>query len=183
MSIGRFSLNHKMKRTNLIVIALCCALLLTAVGATLASGNWRQLWTVAASRTNPSAVLPAAVSNPAPLQTAEPRLAKEYIYAGGRMLAIEEPGAPPTAATVYVRGRVFNQNRRGAIGVQITMTDSSGQSITTTTNINGFFQFTNIEIGTYSFAPAKNGCTFNPSSIVRDVNDNITDLIFRGICN
>jgi len=53
----------------------------------------------------------------------------------------------PTAATVSVSGRVLSPKGRGLANAVITLTGSSGETLTTRTNNFGYYQFTDVVAG------------------------------------
>ncbi len=79
---------HRMRRWIAVVAALSCVLI--AAGAL---AEWRQMRFMPMMN---AAVEPAATPN----SLAANNPVKEYIYAGGRLLATEEP-APPAVSPVY----------------------------------------------------------------------------------
>jgi hypothetical protein len=88
----------------------------------------------------------------------------------------------PTAAGVIVRGRVFNSQRRGMANVLVALVGGpdSGAPQTTQTNINGFFQFTDVEVGyPYIVTIQKDNLTFSPSSETFFLNESLTNLTFN----
>lgn len=70
---------------------------------------------------------------------------------------------PITSASVTISGRVLNLKGDGLARATVTLTDSEGETVTTTTNSLGHYQFSDVEIGQavvisvsakrYTFAP------------------------------
>lgn len=84
---------------------------------------------------------------------------------------------PPTSGGVTISGRVFSAYGTSVSRAIVTLTDSSGESITVSTNYLGYFRFTDISAGqivTISVS-AKGG---NYGSQVVNVGDNIEELNF-----
>jgi hypothetical protein len=88
-------------------------------------------------------------------------------------------GAPPTAASVTVAGRVTNNQGRGIGNVQITLTDSQGNRRTTQTTSFGYYRFNDIGAGeTVTLTARSKRYEFNQSSIVRTMNESVSDADF-----
>lgn len=86
-------------------------------------------------------------------------------------------GLVPTAASVTISGRVFNQNGRAIANAQVRVNNAEGNVRTTTTNQFGYYQFDEIAAGqTYVFQVMAKGASY--SAQVLNVNDNIADLNF-----
>ena len=82
-----------------------------------------------------------------------------------------------TAASVEVGGRVMTNKGRGISGGLITITDSSGNRRVRTTNVFGYFRFTDVSAGeTYIISVKAKRYSFVPQ--VLNITDNLTDLNF-----
>jgi len=85
----------------------------------------------------------------------------------------------PTAANVSVSGRVLTAKGSGIGNAIVTLTDTSGNVLTKRTNTFGNFRFDEIAVGeTYIISADSKRYTFNPSSQVLMVNDELTDVSF-----
>lgn len=85
----------------------------------------------------------------------------------------------PTAASVYVGGRVVNQTGRGVNNVVITLTDSNGSIRMAKTTSSGYYRFENIEAGGTVILSAKSKrFNFDQPQIVRSVYEEINDADF-----
>ncbi len=82
----------------------------------------------------------------------------------------------PTAAGVSISGRVSN-GRRGVSRAIVHLTDQNGNVATATTNMFGYFQFADIEVG-QSLVVNVFHRTFQFTPQVVTVNDAISDLSF-----
>ena len=68
--------------------------------------------------------------------------------ATGTFAASAAPGFfPPTAAGATISGRVLSRKGAGVARAAVTLTDSSGQSVTTYTNSLGHYRFTDVPAG------------------------------------
>ncbi|MBS1795149.1 MAG: carboxypeptidase regulatory-like domain-containing protein [Acidobacteria bacterium] len=88
--------------------------------------------------------------------------------------AVEYNSTP--AAGVALAGKVTARNR-GAARVRITITDSNGESRTTTTNPAGFYRFKDVRTATtYTIAAASKQYAFSPQQLTvnEDLNVNFT---------
>jgi hypothetical protein len=76
--------------------------------------------------------------------------------------------ASPTAdftATFSIRGRVTTGATVAMVGVAVTLNSTpAGVTNPVQTDANGYFSFTNLPNGTYSFIPSFTGYVFNPAS-------------------
>ncbi len=85
----------------------------------------------------------------------------------------------PSAATVSVSGKVLLAIGGGVRNVIVTLADTNGNILTARTNSFGYFRFDEIEVGqTYIISVAAKHFTFNQSSQVLVVNDELTDINF-----
>lgn len=82
----------------------------------------------------------------------------------------------PTAANVTVAGRVVDTEGRGLFNVVLTITNSTGSTLTTRSNPLGYFQFDDVPPGqTYLLNAQSKRYSFE--SQVLTVQDDITDLV------
>lgn len=82
---------------------------------------------------------------------------------------------PATAASVVISGRVLTPDGRGISRAIVTLTDSSGQIRTATTNSFGYYRLQGIEVGEiYTINAVHKQYLFTPQVI--SVNDEIADL-------
>ena len=94
----------------------------------------------------------ASSGNPlaAPLASATPQLSKEYIYAGSRLLAVEDANA---AQLVSVSGQVFDADGVGLASTTVALTDPQNVARIVKTNSAGLYQFDNVLTGvTYTIS-------------------------------
>lgn len=85
----------------------------------------------------------------------------------------------PSAATVSICGRVTSITGRGIMNVRLTLTDSSGQIRTATTNASGDYQFDDVQAGdTYILTATGKRYTFSQPSQVLNVNEETTEVNF-----
>jgi hypothetical protein len=85
----------------------------------------------------------------------------------------------PTAAGISVSGRVITITGRGIRNVDMTMTDARGNKRYTQTSAFGYYRFENVAAGEIVVITAKaKRFRFNQSSIVRIVNEQISDADF-----
>jgi endonuclease G len=88
----------------------------------------------------------------------------------------------PTAANVSVSGRVTTESGRGVRNVQITLTDSNGNTRTAQTTSFGYYRFDSVEAGeTVVLAARAKGQRFVQSSLIKTVNEQISDADFTVI--
>jgi subtilisin-like proprotein convertase family protein len=91
-------------------------------------------------------------------------------------------GISPTAASVSVSGRVTAGKGQGLPGATVRITGPSGQPQTTLTNSMGYYNFSEVEAGSvYTVSVSNKGYTFDPSSIVLSVEDDVGDVNFTGV--
>ena len=91
-------------------------------------------------------------------------------------------GITPTAASVSVSGQVIAGKGQGLSGATIRITDASGNSQTTLTNSFGIYSFNDVQAGSvYTVSVSFKGYTFDPSSIVLPVEDDVSDVNFAGV--
>ena len=87
--------------------------------------------------------------------------------------------AGPTAAPATVSGRVTNKAGRGVPRAVVTVSDFDGQSISTLTNMFGYYNLTGITAGNvYILSVNSKKYKFNYSSQVINVLGNMTDVNF-----
>jgi hypothetical protein len=86
----------------------------------------------------------------------------------------------PTAAGVFIEGRVVGTNGRGLAGITVRLTDmGTGEVKTTTSNSLGFFKIDDLEIGSfYSLTATNKRYTFNTIQFI--LNDNQSGLVLVG---
>jgi endonuclease G len=85
----------------------------------------------------------------------------------------------PTAASVLVSGRVINHSGRGIRNVQITLTDSTGNTRTAQTTTFGYYRFNDVAAGeTITLSVKARSFRFSQSTIVRTTNESIADANF-----
>ena len=100
----------------------------------------------------------------APPPSPTPQLSKEYVYAGSRLLAVEDVNAH-AAPLVSVSGTVTSAGR-GLRSATVTITDPNGGYSTTTTSSYGNYQFNNVQsYVTYTVAASKMYYTFTSQSV------------------
>jgi len=81
----------------------------------------------------------------------------------------------PTAANVGISGMVTDANGRAISRVNLTLTDSNGQTRTAKSNTFGYFRFDGVDSGqTYTLDASAKGYSFVPQVV--SVNDEIVDL-------
>ena len=99
---------HKPLSSSAVLLTAGCVLLLAVavIGAAVSnigSGNGGAAAAGSGDRSSTSAAASSSAAaravNPVAVTTATPQLSKEYIYAGSRMLAVEEPGLPDVVVT------------------------------------------------------------------------------------
>lgn len=93
------------------------------------------------------------------------------------------PGATnvvPTAAGANVGGQVKNANGRGIGNVVITLIGGNLTTpLITRTNPFGYYRFEGVQVGsTYVLSVSSKSYSFNPSTRVINMNDNVTDADF-----
>jgi Carboxypeptidase regulatory-like domain/HYR domain len=87
-----------------------------------------------------------------------------------------------TAASVLVGGRVLTREGRAIRNASITMTDSDGELRTASTDENGNYQFTDVQVGgTYIFSVRAKNYNFIQTAQVININAEVTDINFIGI--
>ena len=87
----------------------------------------------------------------------------------------------PTAATVSVGGRT-TASGKGLSGTTVTITDASGNAQVAKSDGQGNYSFDDVQAGAvYTVNVVNKGYTFNPSTVVVPVDDNVTNLNFSGI--
>ena len=114
----------------------------------------------------------------APLPTATPQLSKEYIYAGSRLLAVEDANAN-VAPLVSVSGRVTTNEGRGLTGALVKLTDPQNVTRTVVTSRLGAYQFDGVQsYVTYTVSVSSRRFTFIPSSQQVNVTTTLTNVDF-----
>lgn len=84
-----------------------------------------------------------------------------------------------TAANVSVSGRVSSQKGSGIKNITVTLTDSSGNTLTAKTNSFGHFRFDGIAVGQTCFVSVfSKRFAFDHQTQVLTVNENLTDIDF-----
>jgi len=90
-------------------------------------------------------------------------------------------GISPTAASVSVSGRVTAGKGQGLPGATVKIAGTSGKPQTTLTNSMGYYNFSEVEAGSvYTVSVFSKGYSFDPSSLVLNVDDDIGDVNFVG---
>jgi Putative Ig domain len=85
----------------------------------------------------------------------------------------------PTAATVWVGGRVIKSNGRGVSGAVIAMIDENGGVRSARTNPFGYYRFADVAVGeTYIFSVRSKNLTFSQPTLIRPIGEETDDLIF-----
>jgi filamentous hemagglutinin family protein len=85
----------------------------------------------------------------------------------------------PTAASVFVFGRVTTAQGRSIRNVQITLTDANGNERTAQTTAFGYYHFEEVMAGeTVTLSAKARRFNFVQSSIVRTTNESIVDADF-----
>ena len=85
----------------------------------------------------------------------------------------------PTAATVAVKGRVRTSDGRGIRNVLVTLRNSSGETQTVLSGVNGYFLFRDVAAGeTYIFAAAAKHFQFNQPTFVRTILEDTEGVDF-----
>ncbi len=85
----------------------------------------------------------------------------------------------PTAAGVFVSGRILAANGIGIRNVRITLTAANGETRTSISSAFGYFLFENVAAGeTYIFSVFAKRFTFNEPTQVRSILENTDDIIF-----
>lgn len=87
--------------------------------------------------------------------------------------------APPTAANVSISGQVLSSNNQGISRVSVSLTDSSGNIRTATTNSFGNYRFEAIPTGqTYVVSVNHKKYVFSPASQILKVSEDLTSINF-----
>ncbi|MGC2235788.1 MAG: lamin tail domain-containing protein [Pyrinomonadaceae bacterium] len=85
----------------------------------------------------------------------------------------------PTAANASIGGRVLSSDGLGISKVTVTLVDGSGTARTSLTNGFGYYSFDSLGTGqTYTLSVRNKRYTFNPSTRVVSLEDNIGDADF-----
>ncbi len=85
----------------------------------------------------------------------------------------------PSAATVSVSGKATTANGNGIRNVIVTLIVPNGNILTTRTSTFGYFRFDEIAVGeTYIISVNSKRFTFNPSSQILSVNEELTNVDF-----
>jgi hypothetical protein len=87
--------------------------------------------------------------------------------------------AGPTAATVSVSGYVTSTLGRGISGIQLSLTDSEGNTRTTSTATGGYYRFEDVEVGkTYILSATGKRFTFSQPVQVLNINEETNEVNF-----
>lgn len=87
--------------------------------------------------------------------------------------------AAPTAANVSISGRVMTAGGSGVRNAAVTLIGPNGTIRSTQTGAFGFFKFENVEVGgTYFISVSGKRYAFNQPTIVRTVQEDVSDLEF-----
>jgi hypothetical protein len=100
---------------------------------------------------------------------------------GSDIGAFEAQSAPaaPTAATVAISGYVTSTFGRGILGIQLSLTDSQGNTRTATTATGGYYRFEDVQVGeTYILSASGKRYTFSQSVQVLNVNEETGEVNF-----
>lgn len=126
------------------------ALLLLGLGAAGAfSGKYKQSFAPG----NEASI--NAATEPQQSVTHPSLLSKEYIYAGGRMLAVEDAANSISGTTPY---GTTQPNQAAKFVPDVLITASGAPSVTTTTDSAGYYLLSNLTVGgNYTVAPSKPG--------------------------
>ena len=85
----------------------------------------------------------------------------------------------PTAATVAVSGHVTSPLGRGITGVNLSLTDSQGNTRTTVSIAGGYYQFTDVQVGeTYILSATGKRFTFSQPVQVLNINEETSQVNF-----
>jgi hypothetical protein len=88
----------------------------------------------------------------------------------------------PTAAGVLAGGRVTTADGRGIPNVRVTITDLNGASRSILSNALGYYSFDDVQAGeTYVFSVSHKHYTFNQSTQVHSIFDEMNDVNFVGM--
>lgn len=97
--------------------------------------------------------------------------------AGVRQYTLQVFG--PTAANVSIGGRISAFDGNGIRNVIVTLTDSNGNTRTARSTTFGYYHFDEVESGeTYIISVTSKRFTFNQSSQILTVNDELTNVNF-----
>jgi hypothetical protein len=84
---------------------------------------------------------------------------------------------------ITISGRVTHQNGVRMSGITMSLEDlDNGGMQTVVTDVDGFYQFNNLEIGSYELTPSREGYTFFPPAVIWDgiVEDAVQNFIAVG---
>jgi hypothetical protein len=85
----------------------------------------------------------------------------------------------PTAAEVVAGGRIFTAGGRGIRNVRVTVTFSSGETLTTFSGESGFYEFADLPTSeTYIFTVSAQHYTFAQNTQIRSINEDVQDIDF-----
>jgi hypothetical protein len=88
----------------------------------------------------------------------------------------------PTAATAAVSGYVKSPLGRGISGIQLSLTDSMGNTRTTSTATFGYYRFEDVQVGeTYILSASGKRYTFSQSVQVLNVNEETSEVNFIAV--
>jgi len=95
----------------------------------------------------------------------------------GSPVQVQVQGPTPAVASAFtVSGRVTTTAGNGAAGIQMVLTDSSGNVRTTLTTSFGYYSFGNVSTGSYTIEASSKRYTLDPRTI--QVSDNLSDIDF-----
>lgn len=87
----------------------------------------------------------------------------------------------PTAAAANIGGRIITEKGRGISRVQVTLTDSSGNTRMTFSNAFGFYRFNEVSVGeTYVLTVKAKQYNFSQPSQVLNINEDTFNINFTG---
>lgn len=89
----------------------------------------------------------------------------------------------PTAATTTISGRILSAEGIGLANATVSLLDAkTGQTMTATSNEEGYYNFGNIEVGKdYIISPSVKGYAFSPASKYFSLIDGLTDVDFKAM--
>jgi predicted extracellular nuclease len=85
----------------------------------------------------------------------------------------------PTAATVMLAGRILTLDGRGLTNVRLSLTDSQGNTRTTSTETGGYYRFEDVQVGeTYILSASGKRYTFSQPLQVLNINEEANEVNF-----
>ncbi len=111
------------------------------------------------------------------------RIIESLAIEGRNLLPIVDIGAfefqAPTSAAVSISGKILTANGKGIRNVQLTLTDSNGNTRITTSSSFGYYRFDGLQVGENYIlqVTAKRYIFQNPSRII-NLTENLTDADF-----